>query len=341
MRWRGRRQSENVEDRRGRGGGFRLPFPLGRGRGGIGFPGARSGRRRGGGMGLFSILLLLGVMWLLGLNPASILQGPQGGGGLQVPVDRGHIERQMAPEPSQPRDVTDFRVPRSQTRSASQQRNDEMKQFVSVVLAETEDLWNRKFRQRGERYREPKLVLFSNYTNTRCGPGMSMMGPFYCPLDQTVYIDLSFYQQLKTKFGAGGDFAQAYVIAHEVGHHVQTLLGITKKVMAAKQRVGKQQGNAIQVRMELQADCLAGVWASEVNRKRTADGRPLLEQGDIEEALTAAAAIGDDQIQRKTQGYVVEESFTHGTSRQRQQWFTRGLKTGDMNACNTFTQATL
>ncbi len=343
MRWRGRRQSDNIEDRRGQGGGFRLPFPMGRGRRGLGFPSARTGRRRGGGMGIFGFLLILGLMWLLGINPATILQGPSGGsGGFPFPIDR-----QMAPERSersghsQPRDVTDFRIPQGKPRSIGQQRSDEMKQFVAVVLAETEDLWHRKFRERGDRYREPKLVLFSNYTRTRCGPGMAMMGPFYCPLDQTIYIDLSFYEQLKNKFGAGGDFAQAYVIAHEVGHHVQTLLGITKKVMAAKQRVSKQQANAIQVRMELQADCLAGVWAHEVNRKRTADGRPLLEQGDIEEALRAAAAIGDDQIQRKTQGYVVEESFTHGSSQQRQRWFARGLQTGDLNQCNTFSQATL
>ena len=305
---------------------MRFPFPMRGGR-------LRSGRR-GGGIGLFGVLVILAMVYFLGIDPRIILHG--GGAGPQ-PMPPG---QPTASERTHPRNVTDFRVPGSRQRQTAQQ-DDSMKKFVSVVLAETEDLWRTRFRRMGRTYREPKLVLFSGYTRTRCGPGMSAMGPFYCPLDQNVYIDLSFYRELKNKFGAGGDFAQAYVIAHEVGHHVQTLLGITNKVQQLKQRASKREANAIQVRMELQADCLAGVWAHAVNRKRNADGRPVLEQGDIEEALNAAAAIGDDQIQRRTQGYVVKESFTHGSSKQRQEWFYRGFETGDSSKCDTFARRVL
>ncbi len=334
MRWRGRRQSENIEDRRGQGGRMmRFPFPLGR-RGGRGLGGGFGGRRRrGGGVGLVGLLIMLALVYFLGIDPRIILQG--GGGPQTFPVDRPTAER-----PATPRDVTDLRLPRREGQAPSA-RGDDMKKFIAVVLAETEDLWHQKFRAMGEHYREPKLVLFSGYTSTRCGPGMSAMGPFYCPLDQTIYIDLGFYRELKNKFGAGGDFAQAYVVAHEVGHHVQTLLGITGKVQRAKQRVSKKQANAVQVRMELQADCLAGVWARYVNEKRTASGQPLLEEGDIEEALNAAAAIGDDQIQRRTRGYVVKDSFTHGSSQQRQSWFRRGFSSGDVAQCDTFSRGAL
>jgi uncharacterized protein len=207
---------------------------------------------------------------------------------------------------------------------------DEMGRFVSVVLADTEQTWNTLFRQLGRDYQEPRLVLFTGATQTACGTGQAAMGPFYCPLDQRVYIDLAFYQQLRDRFRAPGDFAQAYVIAHEVGHHVQNQLGIMQKMDAYRQRLSEAQNNALTVRLELQADCFAGVWAHHANNRR------LLEAGDVDEAMTAAAAIGDDTIQRRTQGRVVPESFTHGTSEQRMRWFMTGMKTGQISACNTF-----
>jgi len=207
---------------------------------------------------------------------------------------------------------------------------DEMGRFVSVVLADTEQTWNTLFRQLGRDYQEPRLVLFTGATPTACGTGQTAMGPFYCPLDQRVYIDLAFYQQLRDRFRAPGDFAQAYVIAHEVGHHVQNQLGIMQKMDAYRQRLSETQYNALSVRLELQADCFAGVWAHHANN------RQLLEAGDVDEAMNAAAAIGDDTIQRRTQGRIVPESFTHGTSDQRMRWFMTGMKTGQISACNTF-----
>ena len=232
-------------------------------------------------------------------------------------------------------DTTGFPVPRQpqgpdlqHPRSASQ---DDLKQFVSVVLAETEDVWSNLLPQYGERYSDPKLVLFSGGVRSACGIGMSQMGPFYCPQDQKVYIDLSFYKELKDRFNAPGDAAQAYVIAHEVGHHVQNLLGIMEKVDAVRQRVSERQGNAIQVRVELQADCFAGVWANKAQ-----EAKNIFEPGDIESALNAASAIGDDRIQKQTQGYVVPDSFTHGSSAQRVRWFKRGYETGDLRQCDTF-----
>jgi predicted metalloprotease len=211
--------------------------------------------------------------------------------------------------------------------------SDEMRAFLSVVLADTEDVWSRIFDHMGRRYKEPKMVMFSGYTRTACGVGMRQMGPFYCPNDQKVYIDTAFYKELSQKFGASGDFAQAYVIAHEIGHHVQTMLGITKKVQKYKMRYGpkSKQSNAVQVRMELQADCFAGVWAKRADR-----AKDILERGDLEEALNAANAIGDDKIQRRTTGYVVPDSFTHGTSKQRVRWFRRGFERGDVSDCDTF-----
>jgi predicted metalloprotease len=207
---------------------------------------------------------------------------------------------------------------------------DEMGRFVSVVLADTEQTWNTLFRQLGREYQEPRLVLFTGATPTACGTGQAAMGPFYCPLDQRVYIDLAFYQQLRDRFRAPGDFAQAYVIAHEVGHHVQNQLGIMQRMDAYRQRLSESQYNALSVRLELQADCFAGVWAHHANN------RQLLEAGDVDEAMNAAAAIGDDTIQRRTQGRIVPESFTHGTSDQRMRWFMTGMKTGQISACNTF-----
>lgn len=214
---------------------------------------------------------------------------------------------------------------------------DPMGEFVSGVLYETEQTWNAVFRdQLGRSYQEPTLVLFSGYTQSACGVGQAAMGPFYCPLDQQVYIDLSFYRDLKERFGAPGDAAQAYVIAHEVGHHVQTLLGISEQVMQQRERSGREEANELSVRQELQADCFAGVWANQADRARR-----ILEPGDVQEALTAASAIGDDRLQKQTQGRVVPESFTHGSSEQRARWFRRGLESGQVQACDTFSASRL
>lgn len=206
-----------------------------------------------------------------------------------------------------------------------------MAEFVSVVLADTEDTWRELFRQGGTTYQEPKLVLFTGVVQSACGTADAAVGPFYCPGDQKVYIDLAFYQELKKRFEAPGDFAQAYVVAHEVGHHVQNLLGISDKVHAARSRVSRKEGNHLSVLQELQADCLAGVWANHADK-----ARHILESGDVEEALNAASAIGDDRLQRQSQGTVVPDAFTHGTSEQRVRWFSNGLKSGDINQCNTF-----
>jgi predicted metalloprotease len=215
--------------------------------------------------------------------------------------------------------------------------DDPAAQFVAQVLADTEDTWNPIFREQiGAEYQEPRLVLFTNIVQSACGTAQAASGPFYCPLDQRVYIDLGFYQELRDRFKAPGDFAQAYVIAHEVGHHVQTLLGISQKVHTARQRMGREEGNELSVRQELQADCFAGVWANHAQRARN-----ILEQGDVEEGLNAASAIGDDRIQRQTQGQVIPESFTHGSSEQRVRWFRRGLENGTVAGCNTFETAGL
>jgi len=207
----------------------------------------------------------------------------------------------------------------------------QLAQFVGVVLADTEDTWNMLFQQQGLRYQEPKLVLFTDTVRSACGHAEAAMGPFYCPGDNKVYIDLGFYRQLKSRHNSPGDFAQAYVIAHEVGHHVQTLLGISAKVRNAQRGTSKAQANQLSVRLELQADCFAGLWAN-----RTEKAKQILEQGDVEEALTAASAIGDDRLQKQARGYASPESFTHGTSAQRVKWFKKGLSDGTINGCNTF-----
>jgi len=255
----------------------------------------------GGGIGTL-VLVVLGMFF--GIDPRVIL-------GLADTV-----QQVQAPAP----------VPAGKVGAPS----DEMGRFVSVVLADTEQTWNTLFRQLGRDYQEPRLVLFTGATPTACGTGQAAMGPFYCPLDQRVYIDLAFYQQLRDRFRAPGDFAQAYVIAHEVGHHVQNQLGIMERMDAYRQRLSETQYNALSVRLELQADCFAGVWAHHANN------RQLLEAGDVDEAMTAAAAIGDDTIQRRTQDRIVPESFTHGTSDQRMRWFMTGMKSGQISACNTF-----
>jgi hypothetical protein len=270
----------------------------------VGLPGG--GLRIGGG----GLLVLLLAGWLLGLNPLELLSlaaGP-GGGTLELP---GPAADAPAPPGGGPAD--------------------EGADFVSVVLADTEDTWSALFREGGSAYEPPRLVLFSDVVRSACGTAQSAMGPFYCPLDQRVYIDLSFYRELRDRFGAPGDFAEAYVIAHEVGHHVQSLLGTAEQVRAAQQRGGEREANALSVRLELQADCYAGVWAHHADR-----ARQVLEAGDVEEGLAAAAAIGDDRLQQQSQGRVVPESFTHGSSAQRVEWFRRGLETGSMEACDTF-----
>lgn len=223
----------------------------------------------------------------------------------------------------------------SQSQTSSQQTSpaeDELAEFTSIVLADTEDTWNQIFREEiGQPYQEPALVLFSGSVQSGCGAAQSAMGPFYCPADQKVYIDLSFYNDLKTRHQAPGDFAQAYVVAHEVGHHVQNILGISNQVRQLQSRASKAEANQLSVRLELQADCFAGVWANRADK-----ARDILESGDIEEALNAASQIGDDRLQEQSRGFVVPESFTHGSSAQRVRWFRQGLATGDIEQCNTF-----
>jgi len=213
----------------------------------------------------------------------------------------------------------------------SSPEDERTKKFMSIVLADTEDTWGAIFQQMGRHYEDPKLVLFSGQVESACGYAQSAMGPFYCPGDHKLYLDMSFFNDLSSQYNAPGDFAQAYVVAHEVGHHVQNLLGIAKQVQAAQQRAGEVQGKQLQVRMELQADCFAGVWANKANQFRN-----ILEPGDLEEALGAASGVGDDRLQKQSQGYVVPESFTHGSSEQRMRWFTNGAKTGDLSQCDTF-----
>jgi uncharacterized protein len=228
-------------------------------------------------------------------------------------------------------------VPQTQSPSVSVERsgrpavNDDQRKFVAVVLAETEDVWSGAFQRGGRSYQPPKLVLFSGAVESACGMAGSATGPFYCPSDRKVYLDLSFFEDMRTRFGASGDFAQAYVIAHEVGHHVQNLLGIARKVQELQSRVGAVDRNRLSVRMELQADCFAGVWAHQAHKSRQ-----ILEAGDIEEGLNAASAIGDDRIMKRTQGHVVPDAFTHGSSAQRVRWFKTGLEQGNIQACDTF-----
>ena len=324
MRWRGERESENIDDRRDEGGGFGFPMPGG----GMRFPGGGAGR--GGGIGIFGILIILGLMFFFGIDPRVILQGGPPSG------DESGIPDIHLPQ-SRP-DQTNFPMPQQgpQIQRPQSTSDDDLKKFVAVVLADTEDVWGSLFTQYGATYSDPTLVLFSGGTRSACGTGVSAMGPFYCPEDEKVYIDLSFYQELKNRFKAPGDFAQAYVIAHEIGHHVQKLLGIMDQVEATRQRMGQKQANALQVRVELQADCFAGIWANKAQEMKN-----IIEPGDIEDALRAASAIGDDRIQRQTQGYVVPDSFTHGSSEQRVRWFKRGYGSGDLNQCDTFNTADL
>lgn len=260
---------------------------------------------RGVGIGTIAVALIAG--WIFGINPLTLLGMFAGDGGAPVVQQQ---QRRTAPAPP---------------------ANDEAARFVSTVLADTEDVWTPIFRQGGGAYRQPKLVLFRGATPTACGTGQSAMGPFYCPGDQKVYIDLGFFDTLQRQLGAGGEFARAYVIAHEVGHHVQNQLGITGKVDSMRGRISQTESNALSVRVELQADCFAGVWANKAN-----NARQILEQGDIESAMNAAARIGDDALQRSAGRAVVPDSFTHGSSAQRQRWFSTGFRNGTIQSCDTF-----
>ena len=318
MRLDNEKPSENIEDRRGRGGGG-FGFPRG-GRGGGPFQVPMGGGR--GGISFKMILILIAIYFIakfvFGVDLLKVLT--EGGGQLQPPTQEQS-------------DTTDtgggLPVPGgSQTGQQADVTGDAGRDFVARVLGTTERVWDAEFAKQGRQYPHPRLVLFSGFVQSACGMAQSAMGPFYCPADSKVYIDLSFYQDMKNKLGAPGDFAQAYVIAHEVGHHIQNVLGIAAKVTQARMQAPEAEANALSVRMELQADCLAGVWANK--------SQQILEEGDVEEGLNAAAAIGDDRLQRRSQGYVVPESFTHGSSEQRVRWFKRGLQTGDMGSCDTF-----
>jgi len=285
MKWRGRRRSSNIEDRRG----------------------ARPRGLVGGGIG--TIVLIVAALYF-GVDPSFLIEGMQSS---NVPTSSS-----------------------GKRPTAEELQNDPLADMVTVVVADTEDVWNEIFAQSGRRYDEPTLVMFSGATRSACGMGQAAMGPFYCPADRKAYIDLSFYDDLRNRFRAPGDFAQAYVIAHEIGHHVQNLLGISSEVRRRQSGLSKADANQLSVRLELQADCLAGVWAHRADK-----AKGILEEGDVEEALNAASAIGDDRLQRQSRGTVVPESFTHGTSAQRQRWFRTGLASGDPDSCDTFAARSL
>src|SRR6267154_1580823 len=296
-------ESSNIEDRRGEGG------LGGGGFGGGGFGGPGIGLPLGGGLfrGGFGLIAIVVIGLILGINPLSLL-GLDGGSGYVAP---------------------------SQTRSASRPAGnaDPETQFVARVLKSTEDEWSKIFQEMGRQYRQPRLVLYRDATQTACGAGQAAMGPFYCPGDQRVYLDLSFFDEMAQRFHAPGQFPQAYVIAHEVGHHVQNLLGISGKVEQMRQSMSRRDANAMSVRVELQADCFAGVWANRADQQR---GGKLIDDKDVDQALAAASAIGDDRLQRQAQGRVVPDSFTHGSSAQRTRWFRVGLESGDPRKCDTF-----
>lgn len=300
MKWQGRKRSSNIEDRRGSSGGA---FGPGRASG----PGLRipSGRGGGGGLGLGGVAILIVIALIFGVNPLALLDGSMSGTGTGS----------------------------SSSRSLPVEGEDELADFVAVVVQETEDLWTGVFRDNDMTYVPATVVLFTGQDRSACGLADARTGPFYCPADNKVYIDLSFYEQLHRQFGAPGDFAQAYVIAHEIGHHVQNLVGILPEFNRARQSMSAEEANAWSVRIELQADCYAGVWANYAGQQN------LLERGDLEEAINAAEKIGDDAIQRRTQGVAIPKTFTHGTSAQRREWFTRGYEAGDVGACDTLSGA--
>ena len=298
MEWRGRRQSDNIEDRRGMSAGSGDPFS----RGGMRVPIGR----RGGGIGIGGLLVILLISWVLGINPLTLLTGGD------LSMDGGGTTQQQ-----------------SGTRPQGQS-SDETTAFVRTVLAETEDTWSGIFQSAGETYQKPTLVLFSGQVSSACGNASAASGPFYCPGDRKVYLDTNFFKELDQRFGAAGDFAQAYVIAHEVGHHVQNLTGVLPEFNRRRQSMSQVDANKMSVRVELQADCYAGIWGKFTEQKG------ILEAGDLEEALNAAHQIGDDTLQKQTQGYVVPDSFNHGTSAQRMEWFKRGFQSGRVEDCDTF-----
>ncbi|MFT0858535.1 neutral zinc metallopeptidase [Ancylobacter sp. G4_0304] len=293
MRWEDFRRSDNVEDRRG--GGF--------GGGGGRIPGGR------GGLGIGGLIVVGLIAWATGINPAVLI------GGAEILMGDGGSPQSRSQAPS----------------GKTGAPQDQMGQFAATVLAQTEDVWAPIFKAQGKTYQDPGMVLFSGATRSACGSAQSAMGPFYCPADEKVYLDLSFFDEMKRRFKAPGDFAAAYVIAHEVGHHVENQMGILAKVQQMQRQVSRTEANQLSVSVELMADCLAGVWAHHADAQWQ-----ILEDGDIEEALNAASAIGDDRLQKQSQGYVVPDSFTHGSSAQRMRWFKRGLDSGDMRQCNTF-----
>lgn len=300
MQWRGRRQSQNIEDSRGSSGTGGLGSGMGR-PGGFRIPVGR-GATGGGISSIVILVIVFFVLKFLGVDPTELLSGASG------PDSR----------------------PGTQVSEGASPANDEMKQFVATVLAETEDVWNGIFQAEGLTYEEPTLHLFSGYVQSACGQASSASGPFYCPGDRKVYLDTEFFDQLSQQFGASGDFAEAYVIAHEVGHHVQNLIGVLPKFNQMRQTMSEVEANQMSMRVELQADCFAGVWGHYTDQKG------ILEKGDLEEALNAAQQIGDDTLQRRTQGYVVPDSFNHGTSAQRVKWFRAGFKNGRLEDCDTF-----
>jgi len=313
MRLDNERPSDNIEDRRSQGGGGGFGFPRG---GGVRVP-------MGGGRGISmsTIIMLIiayfAIKFIFGIDLLDILSG--GGGGVQPVPQQQEQGQSQIPAPGQ---------------TGGQQADvtgDAGRDFVSRVLGSTERVWTEEFQKMGKQYPAPKLVLFTGFVQSACGMAQSAMGPFYCPRDSKVYIDLSFYQDMKNKLGAPGDFAQAYVVAHEVGHHLQNVFGIADKVMQRRMQLPEAEANQLSVMMELQADCFAGVWA-----RKADESRNIMEEGDIEEGLNAASAIGDDRLQKRSQGYVVPESFTHGSSEQRVRWFKRGFDTGDLANCDTF-----
>jgi predicted metalloprotease len=301
-------QSSNIEDRRSDGG------IAGGGLGGGGFPIPMGGG--GGGLfkGGFGLVAFVVIAMIMGADPGAILSDIAGGGG-------GTSSYTPAPSSA------------SRTPGTQAPAGDADTQFVSRVLKSTEDVWQDIFRDMGRQYRDPKLVLFRDATRTECGVGQAAMGPFYCPADQRVYLDLGFFDELARRFKAPGQFPQAYVIAHEIGHHVQNLLGISAKVQQMQQSMSKRDANALSVRTELQADCFAGVWANRADRQR---GGRMIDDKDVDQALAAASAIGDDALQKQSQGRIVPDSFTHGTSAQRARWFCKGLDIGDPRQCDTF-----
>ena len=323
MRLDNEKPSENVEDRRGQGGAG----------GGFGFPGGGSGRQINfpmgagrGGMSLSTLILLVVIYFAVKIFfHIDLLDMLNGGSGTQVPGTNSQIT-----VPSGSTDAADSASTGGGVTSTDV-TGDAGKDFVARVLGSTERVWGGVFQKMGKTYENPKLVLFTGFVQSACGMARSAMGPFYCPGDHKVYIDLSFYQDMKDKLGAPGDFAQAYVVAHEVGHHVQNLFGIADKVTQARAQATDTESNGLSVRMELQADCYAGIWAKEADATNH-----ILEQGDIEEALNAASQIGDDRLQKRSQGYAVPDTFTHGTSEQRVRWFKTGFAATDVNQCDTF-----